>query len=88
MPYVSVTADQMSCAAIHLRENWGDYGYRFTGIETRTYAVSVFRVCCSDGSRFSIVADKWGNTRHLDTHDSDEGLQQLVMEMHDKATAP
>ena len=87
MSYMSVTADQMACAACHLRENWGDYGYRFTGIESRTYAVAVFRVRCSDGSEFSIVADKWGNTRHLDTHSGDDGLHELVMEMHDKATA-
>ena len=87
MSYMSVTADQMSSAAGYLRSEWGDYGYRFEGIETRTYAVSVFRVVCSDGGRFSIVADKWGNTRHLDTHNSDDGLHELVMEMHDKATA-
>lgn len=88
MTYMSVTADQMSSAAGYLTREWGDYGYRFTGIESRTYAVAVFRVRCSDGSEFSIVTDKWGNTRHLDTHSSDEGLHELVMEMHDKASAP
>ena len=88
MTYMSVTADQMSSAAGYLRENWGDYGYRFEGIETRTYAVSVFRVVVSDGGRFSIVADKWGNTRHLDTHGGDEGLGELVAEMHEVATRP
>ena len=41
----------------------------------------------SDGGRFSIVADKWGNTAHLDTHSSDDGLAELVAEMHAKATA-
>ncbi len=88
MTYMSVTADQMSSAAGYLVRNWGDYGYRFEAIETRTYAVSVFRVVCSDGGRFSIVADKWGNTSHLDTHNSDAGLDELVSEMHAKATAP
>ena len=87
MAYMSVTADQMSSAASYLIRNWGDYGYRFEGIETRTFAVSVFRVSCSDGGRFSIVADKWGNTRHLDTRSSDDGLHELVMEMHANATA-
>jgi hypothetical protein len=77
----------MSSAAGHLVRNWGDYGYRFEGIETCTFAVSVFRVCRSDGGRFSIVADKWGNTRHLDTHSSDDGLADLVAEMHANATA-
>lgn len=88
MSYMSVTADQMSSAAGYLVQNWGDYGFRFEGIETPTYAVSVFRVVCSDGGRFSIVADKWGNTSHLDTHSGDAGLAELVAEMHAKATAP
>jgi|HubBroStandDraft_2_1064218.scaffolds.fasta_scaffold241314_3 hypothetical protein len=88
MTYISVTADQMSSAAGHLVRNWGDYGYRFEGIETRTHAVSVFRVVCSDGGRFSIVADKWGNCRHLDTHSGDDGLDELVSEMHANAVQP
>ena len=83
---MSITADQMSSAASYLIRNWGDYGYRFEGIETRTFAVSVFRIVCSDGGRFSIVADKWGNTRHLDTHSGDDGLAEIVAEMHAKAT--
>jgi hypothetical protein len=87
MTHMSVTADQMSSAAGHLTRNWGDYGYRFEGIETRTGAVSVFRVVVSDGGRFSIVADKWGNCRHLDTHGSDDGLDAIVAEMHATATA-
>ena len=87
MAYMSVTADQMSSAAGYLRSEWGDYGYRFEAIETRTFAVSVFRVRCSDGGRFAIIADKWGNTRHLDTHNSDDGLDVLVAEMHANATA-
>lgn len=88
MAYMSVTADQMSGAAGYLVREWGDYGYRFEGIETRTYAVSVFRVVCSDGGRFCIVADKWGNASHLDTHtDNEAGLAELVAEMHAKATA-
>ena len=89
MPYMSVTADQMSSAAGYLVDNWGDYGYRFEGIESHTSAVAVFRVVCVlDGGRFSIVADKWGNTRHLDTHSSDDGLAELVAKMHANAVAP
>ena len=40
MTYMSVTADQMSSAAGYLVRNWGDYGYRFEAVETRTHAVS------------------------------------------------
>ena len=85
MTYMSVTADQMSSAAGYLVRNWGDYGYRFTDLYSASSAVSVFRVTCSDGGRFTIVADKWGNTRHLDTHTSDDGLVELIREMHAKA---
>jgi hypothetical protein len=87
MPYMSVTADQMSSAAGYLVKNWGDYGYRFEGIETRTHAVSVFRAVASDGGRFAIVADKWGNCQHHDTHTSDDGLAALVTWMHANTTA-
>ena len=86
MTTLSITTDQLSAAGSYIAREWGDYGYRFEGIETRTHAVSVFRVVCSDGGRFSIVADKWGNTRHLDTHNSDDGLAEIVAEMHAKAT--
>lgn len=87
MTYMSVTCDQMSSAAGYLARTWGDYGYRFEGIESPTSAVSVFRaVCTLDGGRFSIIADKWGNVRHLDTHNSDDGLAELVREMHAHAT--
>ena len=89
MTYMSVTADQMSSAAGYLVKNWGDYGYRFEAIETRTHAVSVFRVVCSDGGRFCILADKWGNARHLDTHaDNETALADLVREMHANAVTP
>lgn len=84
---ISVTSGQMSSAAGYLTRNWGDYGYRFTGIESPTGAVSVFRVECSDGGRFAIVADIWGNCRHLDTHSGDDGLSGLVSEMHATAVA-
>ena len=89
MTYMSVTADQMSSAVGYLVKNWGDYGYRFEGIESPSFAVSVFRVVCSDGGRFAIVADKWGNARHLDTHaDNEAALAGLVREMHANATSP
>jgi hypothetical protein len=87
MTHMSVTADQMSGAAGYLTRNWGDYGYRFTGIESPTHAVSVFRVTVSDGGRFAIVADKWGNCSHFDTHSGDAGLAEVIREMHVKAVA-
>ena len=88
MAYMSVSPDQMASAGSYIAHNWGDYGYRVEGIETRTHAVSVFRVCASDGGRFSVIVDRWSNCRHLDTHSGDAGLSELVAEMHAKAVAP
>jgi hypothetical protein len=51
----------MGSAASCLAREWGDYGYRFTGVESPTPVVSVFTVRCSDGAEFAILADKWGN---------------------------
>ena len=85
-----ISADQMSSAAGYLARNWGDYGYRFEKIESPTTKVSLFHVVHSDGSRFAIAVDKWGNCRHLDTrgHDADViPLASLVKEMHAKASA-
>lgn len=88
MAYMSVTPDQLASAGSYIAHNWADYGYRIEGIETRTHAVTVFRVVASDGGRFSVVADKWGECRDLDTHNGDAGLDELVREMHAKAVAP
>ncbi len=91
MTYMSITPDQLASAGSYISHEWGDYGYRIEGIETRTHAVTVFRVCASDGSRFSVLVDKWGNCRYLEQRSHDErnaGLPELVAEMHAKAVAP
>lgn len=85
-----ITTDQMSSAAGYLTRNWGDYGYRIEKIESPTTKVSLFHVVASDGGRFAIAADKWGNCRHVDTrgHDADlPVLAELVKDMHEKASA-
>ena len=83
---LSITPDQLSAAGSFISHEWGDYGYRIEAIESPSVRVSVFRVCASDGSRFSVLADRYGNTRHLDTHNSDDGLADMVREMHAKAS--
>ena len=91
MAYMSITPDQLASAGSYISHEWGDYGYRVEGIETRMPTVSVFRVVAGDGSRFSVLADIWGNCRHLDTHnhdDRDAGLDALVREMHAIAVNP
>lgn len=86
MAYMSVTCDQMSSAAGFLVREWGDYGYRFTGITSPSFAVSVFTVRCSDGAEFAIGADKWGNCAALP--DDLEERAEKVLEMHKHATQP
>lgn len=85
LTFISVTPDQLASAGSYISHEWGDYGYRVEAIETRTFSVSVFRVCASDGARFAVITDKWGNCRYLDTHNSDAGLDELVADMHAKA---
>lgn len=50
--------DAVACAARFVEREWGEHGYRI-GVES----TNVFRVRCSDGSEFRVVADRWGNTR-------------------------
>lgn len=83
MAYMSVTCDQMSSAAGYLAREWGDYGYRFTGILSPTSAVSVFSVRHSDGSEFAIAADKWGNCAALP--DDGEERAAKIRAMHANA---
>ena len=86
MAYMSVTPDQMASAGGYISREWGDYGYRIEGIESPTHAVAVFRVVASDGSRFAIAADKWGNCRALP--DGDIARRTVITVMHDHAVAP
>ena len=92
---LSISPDQLSAAGSYISHEWGDYGYRIEAIESPTHAVSLFHVCASDGSRFIVAADKWGNTGGpLDSQGyghAEPGqaaaLADLVAEMHAKATA-
>ena len=89
---LSISPDQMSAAGSYIAHEWGDYGYRIEAIESPTHAVSLFHVCASDGSRFIVAADKWGNTggpvesHGYDTPERTAALAALVKEMHAHAT--
>ena len=82
-----VSPDQMAAAGSYVSREWGDHGYVIECVESCTHRVSVFRVAASDGSRFAVIVDTWGNCRWLDTHNSDDGLVELVEEMHAAAVA-
>lgn len=57
-PYV--TLEQLRGAAAYVAANWGDHGYRVAA-DRETRDGVLFSVRCSDGSRFSILVDRWGN---------------------------
>jgi len=78
-----LSADQMSAAAGYLARQWGEYGYTIEGIESPSTRVSLFRIRHSDGSRFTIATDRWGNCRDWE---STEGERARVLEMHAKAS--
>jgi len=83
---MNLTMDQLASAAGYITRNWGDHHYRVEAIESPTHAVSVFSVVCSDGARFSIAADKWGNVRHLP--DNPARAAESVRDMHQMAVTP
>lgn len=84
-----IKADQLSAGAAYLSREWGECGYTITGVESPTAYVALLRVCASDGSRFTILADRWGNCRSVDTHHDDYcgELTAEVADMHAIATA-
>lgn len=89
---ISVTPDQLSAAGGYISRQWGDYGYRVEEIESATARVSLFHVVASDGSRFTVLADRYGNCRDADTHGTSGAgrvavLADLISEMHAKAAA-
>lgn len=71
----------------------GDHGYRIEQIESPTRAVALFHVVCSDGGRFIVVMDKWGNvggpvgSHGYETPERKAELDLIVREMHARATA-
>ena len=55
-----VSPDAMRAAASYLEREYGYSGYSI-GLESGGYGGGIFRVRCSDGGEFHLVADRWGN---------------------------
>ena len=79
---LSIAPDQLATMGSYVAREWGDYGYRFENIESPTSYVSVGHVVCSDGGRFFVAVDRWGNCRHAD---SEQGWHEIVAELDAKA---
>jgi hypothetical protein len=81
---LSITPDQLCSAGGYISANWGDHGYRIEAVESPTHAVSLFHVACSDGSRFTVAADRWGNCQDIQpSYDS----ARIIADMHAAACA-
>jgi hypothetical protein len=83
---LSITPDQLSAAGSYIAHNWGDYGYRIELVESPTHRIALFHVCASDGSRFIVAGDRYGNCRYTDSHGYETperaaALDALVTEM-------
>jgi hypothetical protein len=87
---LSVTPEQLSAAGSYIARNWSAERYVVENITAPIRRVTLFHVRASDGSRFVVAADSWGNCRHMS--DSDHApaervgvLIDLVREMHANA---
>lgn len=92
MTDLSITPDQLSAAGGYISRNWGAEGYVIENITAPIRRVTLFHVRASDGSRFVVAADSWGNCRHMSHADHEPAertgvLIDLVRDMHAKATA-
>lgn len=89
-----ITPDQLTAAGAWIARYYGDIGYAVESIASPTRYVTLFHVVASDGSRFVVLADKWGNCRDVDSAslgDTPEaraaGIAPLVAEMSRHAGA-
>ena len=88
---LSITPDQLCSVGGFISREWGDDGYRIEYIESPKWTVSLFHVCASDGARFVVAADRWGNCRFAAESDGYEtpertaALAAVVAEMHANA---
>lgn len=60
---LSASPDAMQCVAGRLGREWGDYGYTIEGADSPIFGGARLFVRHSDGSRFMVAVDRWGNPR-------------------------
>ena len=79
---LAITPEQLCSAGGYISREWGDYGYSIEKIESPTHRVSLFHVCASDGARFVVAADRYGNCRYADEAELNRVCLEIVPEMH------
>lgn len=84
MTYLRITPEQLAGAGNSLAREWGGDGYVVETIESPTARVALFRVLASDGRRFTVAVDRFGNCQcWYPPYDSEE---DLIAEMHNQAS--
>jgi hypothetical protein len=60
-----VKPDAMMAAAAHVERDYGHSGYSLGIISSSWTGSGLFEVSHSDGSRFRLYADRWGNVARV-----------------------
>ena len=87
---LAATPDQLVTLGAMISREWGESGYRVEEMHSLG-CVLVARVRCSDGGRFFVMTDPYGNTDHLgcegfESEQFDRGELLLKVEaLHEKA---
>jgi hypothetical protein len=64
--YVNASLDALSAAAGFVARTWGEYGYRVERVAAGSVWGGVrLGIACSDGSRFTVESDRYGNVREV-----------------------
>ena len=89
---VDISPDQLVAAGGYVNREYGPVGYQFEAIDSHG-PITAFRVRCSDGGRFFVIADRWGNCESLtcegykmESFDNPK-LLAVIDVMHRKAVA-
>ena len=69
--------DAIIAAAARVQREWGDYGYSVERAEHGpSWGACTLHVVCSDGGRFTVAADRYGNP--LETESDRESARDLA----------
>lgn len=74
---LEATPDQLVTLGAMISREWGASGYRIEEMHSYSSEVTAARVRCSDGGRFIVMCDRWGNT---DSIACDGGYQSEAWE--------
>lgn len=63
--------DAIASAARYVEREWGEYGYSVVEVSGGpTFKSAILQICHSDGSRFFVGSDRYGNCAYAETLDA------------------